>query len=464
VTVPASVLKMLQNNNVPYSITPNGSNVVRARGIDLSTAPGVCAVKSLLLQDEHGRVQILLPANSLLDLDALYQQFGRQFEGVSPAELKPLFREHQLTNVPAFPGWNNLPTLVDASLLRPQTLWLDSGSNDHYLELALRDFLTLTKTSETGEFAAPLPLPATPAEDRDSITKAVSNFTQMRIHQRLEETLELPPLPETAQSIIRLRADPNGDINDLANIVEIDPSLAAQVVSWAASPYYSAPGKIKSVHDAIVRVLGFDMVLNLALGLSLGKTLKLEDMNKKQLRAYWQKAVYTAAAVEGLVTCIAREHRPGFGLAYLSGLLSNFGELVLAEVFPPHFAKVRRYVKANPHVPASAIEQHLLGCTGTQMAAWLMEVWNMPEEMVVALRQQDNAQYDGEHAAYAQILFVARQMLANKSFGDHEATLIPDKIFEKLHLDRATAEITVDNILEANDDLDALAEQMPTQQ
>ena len=50
---------------------------------------------------------------------------------------------------------------------------------------------------------------------------------------------------------------------------------AAQVVSWAASPYYAAPGKIKSVHDAIVRVLGFDLVLNLALGLALGRSLSL---------------------------------------------------------------------------------------------------------------------------------------------------------------------------------------------
>lgn len=58
-------------------------------------------------------------------------------------------------------------------------------------------------------------------------------------------------------------------------MVETDPALAAQVVSWAASPYYASPGKIRSVEDAIVRVLGFDLVINLALGLALGKTLSL---------------------------------------------------------------------------------------------------------------------------------------------------------------------------------------------
>src|SRR5690606_16080929 len=112
--------------------------------------------------------------------------------------------------------------------------------------------------------------------------------------------------------------------------------------SWAASPYYSAPGKIKSVHDAIVRVLGFDMVLNLALGLALGKTISGSEMSHEQITDYWRESAYTAASVEGLVTSISREYRPSFGMAYLAGLLSNFGYLVTAQVFPPYFASINR--------------------------------------------------------------------------------------------------------------------------
>src|SRR5690606_21803229 len=184
---------------------------------------------------------------------------------------------------------------------------------------------------------APLEADDQNTSDIDQILTAVRNFTQLRIKQRLEETLELPPLSDTAQRIIKLRVDPDADISDLAQIVETDPSLAAQVVSWAASPYYSAPGKIKSIHDAIVRVLGFDMVLNLALGLALGKTMSIPKNGPHGALPYWQQAVYMAATIEGLVTAIPRDQRPSFGMAYLCGLLHNFGYLILAEVFPPHF-------------------------------------------------------------------------------------------------------------------------------
>ena len=119
-----------------------------------------------------------------------------------------------------------------------------------------------------------------------------------RIQQRLEATIEIPPLAETAQKIIKLRVDPNATIDDITGVVETDPALAAQVVSWAASPYYASPGKIRSVEDAIVRVLGFDLVINLALGLALGKTLSLPDAAGMQV-APEQAAFALEPAEEG---------------------------------------------------------------------------------------------------------------------------------------------------------------------
>ncbi len=214
------------------------------------------------------------------------------------------------------------------------------------------------------------------------------------------------------------------------------------------------------MHDAIVRVLGFDMVLNLALGLSLGKTLSADVMSKREVDDYWRSAVYTAATVEGLVTSIDRAHRPGFGMAYLSGLLGNFGQLVLAEVFPPYFESINRLSAANPHVPSATIEQHIVGVTGNQIAAWLLDNWNMPSEVVTALRQKYNTAYNGENHEYAKLAYIAQQLLANAGFGNALGGDIPQKLFDDLHLDREAAQLTVANIIESGEDLDAIAEKM----
>ncbi len=458
-SVPSSVLALLESQNVRFNVTKVDGN-----GRKLSLVAGMaapCLVKSMLLQDSRGRVQVLFPADYILDLDAMFRQLGRRFEALEASSIRPLISSQKLSGIPAIPRWQGMPTLVDSSLLKRDKVMLESGHFGHVLELNRDDFRQMIAGAEVGSFTQQAPtLVNDPTLDEKQILTAVSKFTERRIRQRLDETLELPPLPETAQRIIRLRADPHADISDLTNIVEIDPSLAAQVVSWAASPYYSAPGKIKSVHDAIVRVLGFDMVLNLALGLSLGKTLNMEAMTTRDIDHYWRGAVYTAAVVEGLVTSIERPHRPGFGMAYLSGLLNNFGQLVLAEIFPPHFLNINRIAVANPHLPAAAIEQHLIGVTGNQIAAWLLDNWNMPAEVVTALRQKYNPAYKGDAHEYAKLIYLAHHLLASVGFIDSLNVELPEAMFEDLHLDPSTARITVENILQSGEDLDAIAEKM----
>jgi HD-like signal output (HDOD) protein/prolyl-tRNA editing enzyme YbaK/EbsC (Cys-tRNA(Pro) deacylase) len=461
VPVPASVQSLLQNQNVAYDIatTPFTDEDKRLIWHDQHLR-NMSAAKSLILQDDQGRVQVIIAADRLLDLKAVNRQLGRELNATSREDIRKFCATHKLDSIPALPKLAGLQTLVDKSLMDRKELLLDSGSEEQLVRIDRTQFEQILEGATLCDISVPLaPLEAEDLNtaDVDQIIGAVRNFTQLRIKQRLEETLELPPLSDTAQRIIKLRVNPNADISDLAQIVETDPSLAAQVVSWAASPYYSAPGKIKSIHDAIVRVLGFDMVLNLALGLSLGKTMQIPKQGPHGTLPYWQQAVYMAATIEGLVTAIPRDHRPSFGMAYLCGLLHNFGYLILAEVFPPYFQAYCDMADANPHVSHQAIERHLIGVTREQLASTLMSLWSMPEEVIVGLRHQNNPDYKGDNAAYAKLIFVAKRLLLQHNIGVGPKLEIPAHIFEELHLDPEKAEQTVQNILESSSDLQHIA-------
>jgi len=462
VPVPASVIEVLETKNAVYQVKArNGMVVPRLRNQSMQSAETECLVKSLVLQDAKGIVQIILPSNYIVNLAAIQNKYGRNLGCLDKHELQELLVKHDVKTVPAIPKWQDLPTLIDASLLKYQSLLLDTGGSEQILEMQVSDFQKIIEPTNITELGAPAPeVPDTSNEDTAQIFDSLRDFTQLRIKQRLEETLELPPLPETAQRIIKLRADPDADVSDLSSIVELDPSLAAQVVSWASSPYYSAPGKIKSVHDAVVRVLGFDMVLNLSLGLALGKSMNPSVMGSQQMREYWYTSVCTAAVVEGLVTSIPREHRPGFGMAYLSGLLSNFGQLVLAEVFPPYYKNLTESFRVNPHLSDAAIERHFIGVSGCQITGWLLEAWNLPAEVVTAIRYQHNPLVEIPHNEYCKLNYLATQMLANKGVNGKYFQAIDDSIYASLHLDRVTAETTVENILDSAADLEAISAQM----
>lgn len=458
--VPSSVESLLSSQNISYDLATTP--------VDKDNRPlwhdqhlrNLGAAKSILLQDDVGRVQVVIAANTLLDLGSVNRQLKRELRAASERELKQFCDANHFQSLPALPQVAGLLTLVDQTLLNRDELLLDSGDEEQLIHVQSSAFQQLLKDAVVCDIAAPLaPLEdaGSQTDDLADITHAIENFTQLRIRQRLEETLELPPLSDTAQRIIKLRVDPDADISDLAQIVETDPSLAAQVVSWAASPYYSAPGKIKSIHDAIVRVLGFDMVLNLALGLALGKTISLPKDSPNGELAYWQQAVYVAATIEGLVTAIPREHRPSFGMAYLTGLLHNFGMLVIAEVFPPYYSQFCRLSEANSHTTPQAIERYILGMTRDQIAAVLMELWSMPEEVVVGIRHQQNPDVQGEHAVYAQLVYVARCLLRQQGVGHGPKVEVPEQLLAQLHLDKAKAEATVASIVESSDELEHIA-------
>lgn len=449
---PAVILQLLEKLGLSYQVRS-----------DQPSLPAAQRLQAVLLDDSVGALLVLYPQSQLLDLGRLTELTGRQLIAVKPERLERMLGKHNLKTMPGLPPLTSSPCLYDERLLQVPSLFVESGTPGVLLELSSEAFKSLLHKASAARFGEPLENIRLnldrPDDDRAEITQAVQAFTARRIQQRLEETIEIPPLPETAQKIIKLRVDPDATVDDITGVVETDPALAAQVVSWAASPYYAAPGKIRSVEDAIVRVLGFDLVINLALGLALGKTLSLPKDQPQHATPYWQQAIYTAAVIEGLTRAIPRAQRPEAGLTYLAGLLHNFGYLVLAHVFPPHFSLICRHLEVNPHLSHSYIEQHLLGISREQIGAWLMRYWDMPEELASALRFQHDADYAGAYAVYPNLVCLSVKLLRNRGIGAGPLGEIPQSLFDNLGISRDKADEAVDKVLAAEVALRELAAQ-----
>ncbi len=393
------------------------ASVVTVRPIAIDESKESQKIESVLLQDSEGVLQVIFPKNCFIDLQSISDCLGRNLQLAQSKIESSLIQKLGGNKVVSLPSFLDIPCLLDAKVLDFSELVLELEPRVE-LCISQADFGKLIKTSQVAEFAHPVKKYTSKVEvldDKGAIAHAVTSFTVLRVKQRLEDTLEIPPMPDSAGQIIKLRVDPNATISELVKIVERDPSLAAQVVSWAASPYYGVVGKIKSVQDAILRVLGFDLVVNLALGLSLGRSLKLPTNGPRNTMPYWERSVFSAALVEALVKQMPAKSRPSMGLAYLCGLLHNFGYLLLSFVFPPHFVVISRNLEINRHIHHSVIEKFLIGVTREQVSSWLMDVWNMPEEISLALRWQHLPEYKGVHFIYPNLLFIVNKVLDLKS-------------------------------------------------
>ncbi len=424
-------------------------------------------VRVVLLQDIKGKLQVIVRNNHLLDLKILNNLTGRELAPVHQTAVFELTRTGKLKQLDIAPGFFLLPTILEETVAAQPDCCFEIFETDgmEIQHLALEDLKTALLAADyrvsTVKCSVPDNLlskhmPDT-GSDLDQIFTSIRNFTTLRIKQRLEETLEIPPLPQTARRIIELRANPNASVGELAEIVESDASLAAQVVSWASSPYYAAPGNIRSVHDAIVRVLGFDVVSNLAVGMALGSTISLPKDNAWGITPYWVQSVYCSTAVEAVVRQIPARKRPSQGLACLAGLLHNFGYLVLAHTFPPHFSSICRHVEANPAISHVAIDHHLLGVTREQISAWLMQLWNMPVEVSTALRFQHDAEYNGERSVYPHLIFIVLRLLRQHGIGDAPPENIPLELYQRYDLNPDKVMEAVQRVVSSSEDIKQIA-------
>ena len=457
-TIPATVLKVLDDWKVNYQLTDDEDTFQLMQGNPMTHYSSKLA-RVVFLKDSIGKVQVVIPSNRILDLNRLSLQCGRQFTAVAFNDLAKLKQKLGVEDFPALPQITQIDSLIDSHLLNEDQLFLTSGDNHEWIKLPVDAFKSLTSSSTIGDFTVPLPIPSyqqSPAQDLEDTHAAINQFTPLRIKQRLSETLDLPPLPETARRIIELRVDPNADTTQLADIVEFDPGMAAQVVSWARSPYYGVKGEIKSVEDAVIRVLGFDLVINLALGLSLGRTLSVPKHGPQGYQTFWQQAVVTAALMGELARLIPAKQRPNTGTAYLCGLLHNFGYLILGHVFPPQFSLINRHIEANPHINRSLIEKYLIGLNREQVSSLLMQQWRMPKEVVVALRCQHNPMYDGDFNVCANLLYVATRSLRSLGFGDGAKEEPRDEVLERLNITAESVRTVTENVLAKTDDLNEL--------
>jgi HD-like signal output (HDOD) protein len=363
-------------------------------------------IRVVHLADHTGRLQVLFPESSMLDIAAISRITKRRFEPIA----------HSHSNGDALIKPNSVMTILEADMLAGSSFSIRTKSNGQRRDISSSELEKLFSgpLNSFNNISIDAPLIKKPVDnhedDEEQILQALGRFQSIRLKQRLEETLEIPPLPASSHKIIRLSSDSSSSTDELCDVIALDPSLAAQVVSWASSPYYGAPGSIESVEDAIIRVLGFEMVMNLALGLSMKNAFKTPEEGPRHYQDFWLDSVTNAVLVESLVKAMPAEKRPKIGHAYLAGLLHNFGFLAISTILPPHFSILSRYQEANSHLPAELIEMQILHFTKEQLGSWLLRYWSLPDNIWTAIRYSKKPHYYGEHAILAKLLYVSHQL------------------------------------------------------
>ncbi len=456
--VPSNIRDFLNREQIKYEVINHHRTATLEQAANACELPIDQMVRAVILVDQHGPLMAILPASHVLDFDALCSLLHRDLEPVPGNRLESIFDDCEPCSYPPLASLYGLDVIVDTAIEALDTITFEPGVHTALVQISSGDYQQLTGDALTGSFSRPAStLRADPDDCEQALARMVEKFTPARVKRGIEEFHDLPPLPATAAQILQLANEPLADARQLADIVEQDAPLAAQILRYANSPLYGYGGTIKDLKSAIARVLGFDYAMNLALGFSIGQSLSMPQYGPFGLDSFWKHSVYAARLVELLAQHLPKKQQPRRGTAYLAGLLQNLGRLVLSQTFKTEFFILNRLAQANPDMPARDLERQVLGVTHERIGAWLMEAWGLPEELIVAAKYHHQEDYWDRHATYSQLVLIANRALAMHGIGEGEERDFPDFCLDMLGLNEQQVRDIADRLLADTAELENLA-------
>jgi diguanylate cyclase (GGDEF)-like protein len=189
----------------------------------------------------------------------------------------------------------------------------------------------------------------------------------------------LPSLPAVALEVLRISQDEDASLDDLANCLARDPALAAKLLKLANSSLFGG-GKAVTTLQRATMLLGMKTVKLMALSFSLAGSLpKQGKQGSFDYGAYWQRSLVCAIAARSVASLIKS---PRCDEAFLCGLFSHFGKLVLMRCLPEEYESVLAETGGWPSV---AEESARLGFSSTDVCGTLLKSWELPPLIYVTV-------------------------------------------------------------------------------
>lgn len=198
------------------------------------------------------------------------------------------------------------------------------------------------------------------------------------VFQQLQNDFSLPSPTGTVMEVIRLCHSDTSSLHDIAELIQTDPALSAEIIKYANSALLSTGVQVASIQKATVN-LGLKTVVNLALGFSLLSANKAGACRQFDYPLFWRTSLAEALAARALA---ASEKDLDGDELFVCGLLCHMGALSLATIFPGEYGQLLE--EHSPDPIALAEERQAFGIDSAELTLELFLQWGLPAKHALA--------------------------------------------------------------------------------
>ncbi|MGD2119741.1 MAG: HDOD domain-containing protein [Chromatiales bacterium] len=226
---------------------------------------------------------------------------------------------------------------------------------------------------------------------------------QLSLEQLVEGVDELLSLPDVVLRANELIDSQQADIDEIAEVIGLDPSLSAQLLKLVNSAFYNFPSRIDTISRAVT-VIGVNELRSLILSASAVSVFNKIAPGTIDMDDFWFRSVYVGLAAKE----VAADKRKA-ELMFLMGLLHDVGKIVLFNKAPDLANRVLGEAQQTGR-PLHLIEKEQLGYSSTDISAELLKSWHVAESLwqPIGFMYDDNA--PAEYARDSRILRLSTRL------------------------------------------------------
>jgi len=248
----------------------------------------------------------------------------------------------------------------------------------------------------------------------------------MNAFEYAEEASEIFVLSDSFVRIKELIDHEGSTIDDIADVILLDPGLSSTILKLANSPFFNYPGKIDTISKAVL-IIGITEVYNIVIAYFTTDNLKKLNVSPEYLDDFWERSVDCALTVKFLGTKL---NAPNAERLFILGLLHNLGELVINQFMPK---KVEECKPVNSDELPWTKQLKILGFTYADITAELLKKWQLPYSLIEPIRDQDKEAFECSTDETKLLYIAKRVMTLNHQCNMHcQADVLSDEKLESL--------------------------------
>jgi HD-like signal output (HDOD) protein len=210
------------------------------------------------------------------------------------------------------------------------------------------------------------------------MSSIVLDINDRRSRSRKQAMLSLervPPLSSTATQLLGRLARRNCEIRELAELIERDPLLSAQILAIANSAAFGRAQQISSIQHAIA-MIGMGAVRKFALARSISNLFGRRKIAPSfSITRFNLHAVATGTLLELLSDYVPLEDAED---AFLAGLFHDVGKLVIAVGLPEQYETILTTAAVTCESILES-ERRVLHTDHAELSAMAVDYWGLGE-------------------------------------------------------------------------------------